>query len=210
MVLFVNLLQKNIYAEYVQGLTPDVYIKLCGVWDVTKDYSNTQVECSWGKAKFVVNGSTIIDFGNNTPWIVESGLAPYVIKSIKFIDGVYFINFLWHMNDYKVKISFVDDNTIIFYKVNAEDNFFCYDRKHYRIDGPTIKYYKPKIPNLRFRAEPSEKGKVIRLLTQNEKLLLLSSGKEETVAGVKGTWIKVLTEKGEMGWCFNSYLEDFK
>jgi hypothetical protein len=27
---------------------------------------------------------------------------------------------------------------------------------------------------------------------------------------IKGFWIKVKTEKGEVGWCFDAYLEEIK
>lgn len=66
------------------------------------------------------------------------------------------------------------------------------------------------IPNLRFRDIPSQDGKIIRILNQNEKVEILEFGKEETINNVKGNWVKVKTEKGEVGWCFDAYLEEIK
>jgi hypothetical protein len=50
-------------------------------------------------------------------------------------------------------------------------------------------------------------AKSIRLLDKNEKLYILKKGNEETIEGVKGNWVKVLTEKSEIGRCFDAYLE---
>ena len=75
---------------------------------------------------------------------------------------------------------------------------------------PIIKFSTPVIPDLSFRDSPSRDGKFIRLLTKGEKLELLEKGKEEAIEGKKGNWVKVKTEKGEMGWCFDGYLEEVK
>jgi len=72
------------------------------------------------------------------------------------------------------------------------------------------KYLKPVIDSLRFRKYPSTEGKFIRNLKKGEKLELLEIGMEETINGVKGNWVKVKTEKGEIGWCFDAYLEEVK
>ncbi len=70
--------------------------------------------------------------------------------------------------------------------------------------------YKPSIDNLRFRETPDLKGKFIRSLIKNENLELIETGKSDTIDGVKGNWVKVKTEKGEIGWCFDAYLEEVK
>jgi hypothetical protein len=77
-------------------------------------------------------------------------------------------------------------------------------------DKSIKKYYAPKVNVLRFRESPSLDGKYIRTLKENEKLELLETGKEDTIDGIKGHWIKVKTEKGEIGWCFDGYLEEVK
>ncbi len=69
-------------------------------------------------------------------------------------------------------------------------------------------YYTPNVDNLRFRASPDLQGKFIRSLIKGEKLELIEKGKADTVNGVKGTWVKVKTEKGEVGWCFDVYLKE--
>jgi len=66
------------------------------------------------------------------------------------------------------------------------------------------------IENLRFRETPTLDGKFIRLLVKGEKLEVLERGKTEEVSGTKGTWVKVKTEKGEIGWAFSGYLEEIK
>jgi len=38
----------------------------------------------------------------------------------------------------------------------------------------------------------------------------IPEGKEETINGVKGSWVKVRTESGDTGWCFDAYLEEVK
>jgi hypothetical protein len=73
----------------------------------------------------------------------------------------------------------------------------------------SIKYI-PKVDNLRLRESPSIDGKIIRLLTKNEKLEFMERGKEETINGIKGYWINIKTEKGETGWCFDGYLNIIK
>ncbi len=70
-----------------------------------------------------------------------------------------------------------------------------------------IQYFTPTISNLRFRETPTLDGKFIRMLKQDEKLELIEKGKEEAINNVKGTWVKVKTEKEEVGWCFYAYLE---
>jgi hypothetical protein len=67
-------------------------------------------------------------------------------------------------------------------------------------------YYTPTITNLRFRETTGAEGKVIRILNQNEKLLLLETGASETINGIKGNWCKFKSETGEIGWCFTGYL----
>jgi hypothetical protein len=38
----------------------------------------------------------------------------------------------------------------------------------------------------------------------------METGKEETIDGIKDSWIKVKTGKGEIGWCFDGYLDKIK
>jgi len=72
------------------------------------------------------------------------------------------------------------------------------------------KQFTTKIDNLRFRERPDLDSKVIRVFKKSEKLTILETGKTETIDGVKGTWVKVKTEQGEIGWCFDAYLEEVK
>jgi hypothetical protein len=75
------------------------------------------------------------------------------------------------------------------------------------VTWPRNQFYSPKIATLRFREEPSLNGKFIRLLDKTEKLLILQKGKEEIIEGVNGNWVKVQTEKYEIGWRFMHFLK---
>ena len=70
--------------------------------------------------------------------------------------------------------------------------------------------YIAQVDTLRIRESPDQSGKIIRMLSKGEKLELLEKGKEETIGGVQGNWVKVKTDKGEIGWCFDAYLEEVK
>jgi hypothetical protein len=71
-------------------------------------------------------------------------------------------------------------------------------------------YYTPTIDNLRFREGPSVDSRVIRMFNENEKLMILEKGKTESINNVTGTWVKVKTEKNEIGWCFDAYLMPYE
>ena len=76
-------------------------------------------------------------------------------------------------------------------------------------------FYTPKTKNVRLEVSPELKGKLIRKLKLGEKLEFIEEGKAEMIKGSKGIWIsgiwrKVKTEKGEVGWCFDAYLEEVK
>jgi hypothetical protein len=72
------------------------------------------------------------------------------------------------------------------------------------------KYYMPSVDTLRFRETPAVDGKIIRSLQNGERLKLIEKGKADTVNGTKGYWCKFETSKGETGWCFDGYLEEYK
>jgi hypothetical protein len=78
------------------------------------------------------------------------------------------------------------------------------------IEYLNIKKYRVIIDRLRFRESFNSESKIIRVLSKNEKVLFLEKGKEDLINGVKGNWIKVKTETGEIGWCFDGYLEEIK
>lgn len=71
-------------------------------------------------------------------------------------------------------------------------------------------YYTPTNNNLNLNVYTNFDSKFLRKLIKGEKLELIEKGKADTVNGVKGTWVKVKTEKGEVGWCFDAYLEEIK
>jgi|GEM_PF-4731044 len=73
------------------------------------------------------------------------------------------------------------------------------------------KYYITKVKNLRLRENFSLDSKVIRNLNLNEKLQFIDQTHEkQNINGIEGYWIKVKTEKNEIGWCFSGYLDELK
>jgi hypothetical protein len=72
------------------------------------------------------------------------------------------------------------------------------------------RFLMPSASNLRLRAEPSTQAKIVRNLQQGEKLVLLETGKGDTVGGADGNWVKVRTDGGETGWCFDRYLMEYR
>lgn len=71
----------------------------------------------------------------------------------------------------------------------------------------TIEYLTPTVNRLRFRDAPSLQGTFIRFLDLNEKLRLLEVGKRETIGDATGNWVQVISEKRDVGWCFDAYLK---
>jgi hypothetical protein len=187
-------------------------MKLCGVWELTKGW-NTETTYSWGKAKEIVNNSIVIDLGEDRPFLYAGPMGESNILKIFKERDKYIIKILFRNNkDYNLDISVIDENTIIFHEMEWFKFIPLLYRyganfKYYKISGPHIKYYKTKISNLRLRSEPSANGKILRMLDKDEKILILKKGKQETIEGVKGNWVKVLTNKNDIGWCFDSYLE---
>jgi hypothetical protein len=215
------------------GLTQDLYEKLCGVWDIgvpktfkrkvqiCKDSNTYGVACgsySWGTAEIEVNVSLIIDLGADEPYILFPGMGQASIKKISKNGQKYYLIRLRHHRDRterELGISFVDDEKIIFPLMKWFKEFpllingYGKETVYTKTDGPFIKYFKPKVANLRLRLEPSSKGKIIRTLTKEDKLLILKKGAMESIVDVKGVWVRVLTGKDEIGWCFDYYLESF-
>lgn len=74
---------------------------------------------------------------------------------------------------------------------------------------PTIKY-KTKVCNTILRENQSINGKMINKIEKNKVLKLISFGKYDFVDKIDGIWVKVETEKGEIGWCFDAYLGEIK
>ena len=216
-------------------LTQEIYSNLCGIWDigvsktykrkikVCKDTNTYMMSCgqmSWGMAEEQVNVSLLIDLGSDRPFILFPAYGEASIKKITKISSKVYIIRLKHYADKverEIKITLVADEKILINEIPApegvdssfglgnsyKDNIFT------KTDAPVIKYFKPISDNLRFRSEPSSKGNIIRLLKKEDKLLILMKGKNETIEGSKGHWVKVLTDKNEIGWCFDVYLQAF-
>ncbi len=62
-------------------------------------------------------------------------------------------------------------------------------------------------PYLALRESPSSNGRKIGELPYRSQVeLLREAGPEETIKGIKGTWLKVKSAGGKTGWAFNAYL----
>lgn len=194
------------------GITQEIYIALCGVWDTRRVY-DTMEQLSWGKSKTAVNGSTIIDLGAEPPTFFTGAMGISEIKNVYKEKDKYVIRILFRDgNNYNLEIQLINKDVIVFNEMKWFKQVRLLDKygktnKYIKIDGPKIKYYRPKINNLRLRSEQSTDSKIIKILHTQDKLLLLKTGKEEVLKGVKGTWIKIITDQNEIGWCFNSYVE---
>jgi len=139
------------------------------------------------------------------------GIKNYSVKSLgnnqkEYRTGDFIIIFIEPARD--------DDKNLLIIK-NAKVEAEIWENQNpaaveKKVKEEVKKYYKPTITNLRFRESPTLEGKFIRLLVKDEKMELLEQGKEETINNIKGRWIKVKTEKGEVGWAFSGYLEEIK
>lgn len=204
------------------GVTQELYIKLSGVWGLCKkcDIKNyNEGSFSWGKAK-VENGSIVIDIGSDNSEFFTGPMGGFEITKVyKASDKVIMRILFRNKKEYDIAISITADGSIIFYRMEWYKNILSEPlfgendgetHPYYKIDGPIIKFYKPNIPNLRMRDNPSSEGKIIRKFNQDEKILVIQKGNVDEVAGIKGYWVKVLTSEDEIGWCFDAYLEEVR
>lgn len=67
--------------------------------------------------------------------------------------------------------------------------------------------YKTIVCNTILREDQTKDSKTIK---KNEIVKLLAFGKYNVIDKIDGLWVKVETEKGEIGWCFDAYLEEIK
>jgi hypothetical protein len=72
------------------------------------------------------------------------------------------------------------------------------------------KEYLPKNDNLNLMEKPELKSKVVKVLKKYYVLYALEKGKNETINGVKGNWIKVQTDDGFIGWVFDGDVNELK
>jgi uncharacterized protein YgiM (DUF1202 family) len=105
-----------------------------------------------------------------------------------------------------------DNPTWIKVKTEKGETGWCIEENlDLQIDKEHINYYESKVDGLRLRQKPLIDSNIIRNLQKGERVIYIDdSNREETVNNVKGIWLKVKTEKGEIGWCFNTYLQEVK
>ena len=72
----------------------------------------------------------------------------------------------------------------------------------------STKYTHQTTVNLRIRESYTTTAKIITTLPQGTKVEVLEKGKADTINGIKGNWVKVKSESGFEGWCFDGYLRN--
>jgi hypothetical protein len=150
----------------------------------------------------------VLDDNNNKESVAQENPDCYTkeVYADKFgSNTVYYLNY--DNKNYK---------DIFYASLSNPDKKYTYDwNKTFNDIIQSIKilyevYLKPTASGLRLRETPDQQGNIIRKLDQNEKLEFMERGVKETINGIKGNWVKVKTEKGEIGWCFDGYLEEVK
>jgi hypothetical protein len=108
------------------------------------------------------------------------------------------------------KVSAKDNEVEIIARKNEEIRTILYNDIIVLNNINEYKYYISNVTNLRLRESSDSNSKILRNLTKGEKLELIEKGEEETINGITGNWVKVKTQQGETGWCFDAYLEEVK
>ena len=165
------------------------------------------------------------EYTNDTDYICEPSLVDYnpdISGSVKYdkkihIDkienNVQYITDEYYLKKYIAKsikrkiISSKIVEYIAFYKQFKQTKKYVFSYNKNAFAG---NQYTPTVDNLRFRETEDTSSKILRKLKKGEKLELLEKGKTETIGDATGVWVKVRTEQGEIGWCFDAYLEEVK
>lgn len=199
-------------------LSQETYFALTGLWDCNGfDSSNYgKSNFSWGKSFYSPDAFLVIDLGKKYPEILTTGgLGGFRVTRIDKKNNQYDIEILFRDNNkYVIQLILLSSNE--FYIVPAyfldEIPFFAKDygeKKIYKkIDGPLKKYYCPIVEDLLMRESYGINFKVLRVLKKDEKLIILEQGEGDVISGRRGNWVKILTDKNEIGWCFDAYLEE--
>ncbi len=144
---------------------------------------------------------------------IEDGYLKYLNnklgkeKSVKKTDNkiIYFWSFGLTNIEFEILKKYKNESIFVIFNKNVQEKLQKFrESKYVNIS------YEVNTDNLRFRESPTIDGKLIRMLKKGEMLEFIESGKEDTINGIKGTWIKVKTEQGEVGWCFDAYLTKFE
>ncbi|HBD94418.1 MAG: hypothetical protein A2015_09080 [Spirochaetes bacterium GWF1_31_7] len=187
---------------------------LDGVWFERVVYGDIIVKHSWGISRSVANASVEFDLKKT---FFNTSLGGWSISNVRSHGDLIYILFKFNDgHEYEIAIKIIDKNTIVFEKMSWFDSigiidFYGYEHPYYRIGGPNTPIIKMvSVDNLRLRETPDVSSKVILLMKKNTKIEIIDLGKMTFVNKVSGTWIKVRTELGEEGWCFDAYLEELK
>jgi hypothetical protein len=107
----------------------------------------------------------------------------------------------------------IKDNKMMLVNSQEDKSFitleFVKDKKINNVQFNKKSMYTSTV-SLRVRESADTSAKIITTLTQGSKVEVLEKGKSDTINNIKGNWVKVKTEKGETGWCFDGYLEEVK
>jgi hypothetical protein len=195
-----------------QNIDKNIFNILSGDWQL-----NPLANKSQGATLIIdLNGRKT---GSSNSHIIGPIRGSDIVAVKKITDKKYLITILFvDKNKYDFIINMNDNGTIWFEKMdwfNKIQYLSEYGPEHpyYKVSGPENKdnpYYKPIVDNLRLRATPNSNAIIYRILERGEKLNLLRKGKQEIINNVKGTWVQVRTDNGEIGWCFDAFLEEVK
>lgn len=207
---------QSVQASNEFGITFEIYKDICGVWDLYPDLCHGYETLSWGPSRLSPNVSVIIDLGEIKPVFVVGGMGESQIKQVFRSNNNIVIRFLdWDNNkEQNIEFTIINNDKIVFkdmdwFKGSILKKLFNQNNYYHKVGGPIIKYYKPNVNNLRIRNDASAKSTILNMLSKSDKLIILKKGKEERIGEVKGRWVRVLTEKNDIGWCFDSYLETY-
>lgn len=193
------------------NLSQESFIKLSGVWD-KENNEDGLINLSWGDSKYSYS-AIVLDFGADVPRFYFGSARGYQITKIEKLKEKYIIWFKNSINQITdLQISMINTNEIFLHETrwNKYHQGLFRNMSYYKISSPKIIFFKPKTSDLRIRSSPSTSSMILRLLKENEKLLLLRKGPIESIYGVQGNWYKVITENDEIGWCHSFYLEEIK
>ena len=217
---FVLLLNASVFFAGANGDSllqdVDLYNKLSGVWHLealrAQEAYAVEGTFSWGTGFLIPNTSIIIELGGANPYVQVPGFKLFLVEvyktdshkyTLKILHGKYEILFVTYFNEsdalcfeesYGFSIQAGDDNT------------------YYKLSGPGKKvhgvvFFTSTGVGLRIRDKQGLSGIKIGEINPGEKVIILETGQMETIGTIKGYWVKIKTESGLIGWCFDAFLK---
>jgi hypothetical protein len=123
----------------VDGLTDDLYVRLCGTWDRFLGVQKTPGTFSWGTARHVSNGSVDIDLGAVPPFLA----APWGLFQIRSVSETVTAQYLPKMVWKQAGVA--ERDILLVVHLNQDGSMWWEpngimgqgkDVPYYRLDGP--------------------------------------------------------------------------